>query len=149
MKPTAENKRARFDYEILEKIEAGLVLAGYEVKSIKTGHISLKGSFVVIKNNEAWLLNAYIPPYQPKNTPKDYNPSRSRKLLLARKEINYLIGKTKERGLTLVPLKMYTKKGRIKLEFGVGRGRKKVDKRELIKKREAKRQIERTLKYGN
>ena len=148
VKAIAENKQSRFDYEILEKFEAGLVLAGYEVKSIKTGHISLRGSFVVIKNEEPWLLNAHIPPYQPKNTPEDYSPSRSRKLLLTRKEIKYLIGKSKEKGLTLVPLRVYTKRGKIKLEFGIGKGRKKIDKRELIKKREVKREIERTLKYG-
>lgn len=148
MGTVAINKRAKFDYDILETFEAGLVLAGHEVKSIKTGHINLQGSFVVIKDNEAYLLNAFIPPYQPKNTPENYDPNRSRKLLLHKKEIKYLIGKTKIKGLTLVPLKVYTigKRGRIKLEFGVGRGKRKVDKRELIKKREAKRKIERAMK---
>jgi len=145
MKPI-KNKRAYFDYEILEKYEAGIELFGFEVKSIKTGHISFKGSFVVIKNNEVYLLNAFIPPYQPKNTPKDYEPSRTRKLLLRKNEIKTLIGKSKQKGLTLVPVGVYTKRGLIKLEIGIGKGKKKFDKREKIKKREAKREMERTLK---
>jgi len=146
MKVLALNKRAAFDYQILETFEAGLALKGHEVKSIKNGHISLQGSYVVIKNNEAFLINATISPYQPKNTPKDYDPARTRKLLLHQKEIKYLIGKSKEPGLTLVPIKVYDKKGKIKLEFGIGRGKRKLDKRELIKKREAEKEIERKLK---
>lgn len=145
-KVLAENRRARYDYEILEVCEAGLVLHGYEVKAIKTGHISLKGSYVVIRDNEAYLINAFVPPYQPANTPQSYSPERSRKLLLKKAEIESLIGKSKQKGLTLVPLKVYTKKSRIKLEFGIGRGRRKIDKREVIKKREAKREIERKLR---
>lgn len=146
MKIFALNKRATFDYQILETFEAGLVLKGHEVKSIKNGHISLQGSYVVIKNNEAFLINATISPYQPKNVPKDYNPTRTRKLLLHKKEIKYLIGKSKELRLTLVPIKVYTKKDIIKLEFGVGRGKRKVDKREIIKKREVEKEIERKMK---
>ncbi len=153
MKIFALNKRANYDYNILETFEAGLVLKGHEVKSIKNGHISLQGAYVIIRNNEAYLLNAAVSPYQPKNTPKDYDPTKTKKLLLHRKEIKYLIGKSKERGLTLVPIKVYTKegktsqgRGKLKLEFGIGRGKKKVDKRELIKKQEAKREIERKLK---
>ncbi len=146
MKTFALNKRAKYDYEILETFEAGLVLKGYEVKSIKTGHISLKGAYVIIKNNEAYLINSSVPPYQPKNISEDYDPNRTRKLLLHKKEIKSLLGKSKERGLTLVPIKMYTKKGKIKLELGIGKGRKKIDKREVIKKRETKREIERKLK---
>lgn len=145
MKILAENKKAYYDYEILEKFEAGLVLTGSEVKSIKTGHIGLKGSYVVLKE-EVYLIGATIPPYQPKNASPDYDPERSRKLLLNKSEIKYLIGKTKERGLTLIPLKVYTKYAKIKLEFGIAKGRKKPDKRELIKKREADRIIERELK---
>ena len=136
-----ENKRARYDYQILESYEAGLALRGYEVKAIKTGHVSLKGSYVVIKNNEAYLINAFIPPYQPANTPKEYNPKRSRKLLLKQSEIKALIGKSKQKGLTLIPLKLYTKRGKVKLEFGTGKGKRKQDKREEIKKREAEREI--------
>lgn len=124
-----------------------MALLGQEVKSIKTGHISLRGSYVVIdKNSEVFLIGANVPPYQPKNTPKDYNPERSRKLLLRKKEIQYLIGKSLQRGLTMIPLRVYTKNGKIKLEFGLGKGKKKFDKRETIKKREAGREIEREMK---
>jgi len=146
MATLAYNRRATFDYEILETHEAGIILAGYEVKSIKTGHLSLNGSYVTIRNNEAYLINAYIPPYQPKNMPGDYDPTRSRKLLLHKSEISSLIGKTKQKGLTLVPLKAYTRKGRIKLEFALAHGKKKRDKREKIIAREAKRKIERMMK---
>jgi len=146
MKTLTINKRATYDYEILEKYEAGISLFGCEVKSAKTGHISLKGSYIVIKNKEAYLLNAFIPPYQTKNTPSDYDPSRSRKLLLHKSEIKSLIGKIKQKGLTLVPIKLYTKKGKIKLEFALAKGKRKVDKREKIKKREAERKIRRVLR---
>jgi len=142
----AENKKAYYDYEILDRYEAGLVLYGYEVKAIKTGHISLKGSYVVIKNDEAYLINAFIPPYQPANTPEDYNPERSRKLLLRKPEIQSLISKSRQKGLTLVPIRLYTKKAKIKLQFAIGKGRRKTDKREKIKEREVKRRIEKVLK---
>lgn len=142
----AKNKKAYFNYEILEKFEAGMVLIGQEVKSIRLGRMSLRGSFVVIKNNEIFLIGANIPPYQPKNAPKDYDPERSRKLLLKKAEIRRLIGKIKERGLTLVPLKAYTKKRLIKIEFGIAKGKKKSDKRQVIKKRESEREIKRELK---
>jgi len=135
------NRRARYDYEILEVFEAGLVLRGYEVKSIKTGLVSLKGSYVVIRNNEAYLINAFIPPYQKANTPDDYDPNRSRKLLLNKAEIKSLIGKSKQKGLTLVPLSIYTKKSILKLEFGIGKGKRKTDKREAIKQRQAEREL--------
>lgn len=148
MKSLAINKRAKYDYNILETLEAGLVLKGYEVKSIKIGHLSLKGAYISIKNEEAYLLNAHITPYQPKNMPSDYDPEQPRKLLLHKKEIKHLLGKNKEKGLTLVPIKVYTKKGKIKLEFGVGKGKKKIDKRKDIKKREVKRKIDRLLKQG-
>ena len=146
MKPLAQNKKAYFDYEILEKFEAGIVLIGQEVKAIKTGHISLKGAYVVIKDNELFLIGANIPPYQPKNAPTDYLPERSRKLLLRKAEIKHLIGKSRQKGLTLIPLKVYTKRGNIKLEFGIARGKKKYDKRETIKKRDFDREKARTLK---
>lgn len=146
MKTFALNKRAKYDYNILETFEAGLVLKGYEVKAIKTNHISLKGAYVIIKDNEAFLINAQVSPYQPKNMPEDYNPSRTRKLLLHKKEIKSLTGKRKREGLTLVAIKVYSKKGKLKLGFGIGRGKKKVDKRELIKKREVKREIEKKMK---
>lgn len=146
MPTLATNPRAKYDYQILETYEAGLVLTGQEVKSIKTGHISLRGSYVTIKNEEAWLINAQIPPYQPKNVAVDYEPTRSRKLLLHKKEIKSLIGKGKQKGLTLVPLRIYTKKRKIKLGFALGRGKQKIDKREKIIEREAKRKIDRALR---
>jgi len=145
-KPYAYNRRARYDYHITDTLEAGIVLKGFEVKSVKTGHVSLKGSFVVLKNQKPYLLNATIPAYQPKNAPKDYDPNRNRELLLNKKEIKTLIGKTKEKGLTLVPIKMYNKKGRIKVEVALGKGKRKIDKRETIKKRDVKREIQRALR---
>ena len=141
----AENKKAYYNYQILEKFEAGIVLIGQEVKSIKLGRVNLAGSYVVKKDNEAYLIGCNIPPYQPKNAPPDYNPERSRKLLLKKLEIKYLIGKSKQKGLTLAPLKMYTKSGKIKLEFGIARGKKKKDRRELLKKREVEKKMKRAL----
>lgn len=146
MPTLATNPRARYDYHILKTFEAGMVLAGHEVKAIKTGHISLRGSYVTIKDEEAWLINAQIPPYQPKNTPADYQPSRTRKLLLNKREIKSLIGQSKRKGLTLVPLRIYTKKGKIKLAFALGLGKRQADKREKIIKREVKRKIDRALR---
>ncbi|MBI2624868.1 MAG: SsrA-binding protein SmpB [Candidatus Nealsonbacteria bacterium] len=146
MASLAENKKAYFDYEVLEKIEAGIVLTGQEVKSIKLGRINIRGSYVVSKEGEFYLIGATVPPYQPKNTPRDYEPQRPRKLLLKKSEINYLIGKSKQRGLTQIPLRMYTKQGKIKLEFAIAKGRKKSDKREVLKKRVAEREIERALR---
>src|SRR4030042_3135288 len=146
MKALAENKKAYFNYQILETFEAGISLNGQEVKSIKTRGTSLAGSYVIIKNDEAFWVGAKIQPYQPKNAPPDYNSERSRKLLLKKSEINYFIGKSKQQGLTLLPLKLYTKAGKIKLEFGIAKGLKKADKRDSIKKREFERQKERLLK---
>ncbi|MBI3631273.1 MAG: SsrA-binding protein SmpB [Candidatus Staskawiczbacteria bacterium] len=146
MQILSENKKAHFDYEILEKFEAGLVLQGQEVKSIKGGHISLTGSYVIFKQDEPYLIGAKVPAYQPKNMPADYNPERLRKLLLNKKEINQLIGKSNEKGFSLIPLKVYTKDGRIKLEFGLARGKKKYNKKEHIKRRDTEREINRELK---
>lgn len=152
MKIIAKNKRAAFDYNILEKFEAGIVLTGAEVKSIKQGNISLKGSYVTISMTgpdnkpEAWLINAHISPYKPAGIQLGYDPEKSRKLLLHKKEIDYLIGKQKEGGLTIIPLLVYTKKGRIKIEVGLGRGKKKYEKREAIRKREDERKMRRALK---
>ncbi len=139
------NKRAYFDYQILETYEAGVELRGFEVKAIKTGRVKLAGSYVVIRNNQAWLLNADIPPYQPANTPPDYDSKRTRKLLLKKSEIKNLIGRVQEKGLTLMPLKVYTKNRKIKIEIGLAKSRKKMDKRELIKKRDIEREISRKL----
>ena len=142
----AENRKAYFDYEILEKFEAGLVLSGAEVKSIKNGRINLAGSYVNFHNGELYLINSSIAPYQPKNQPSDYDPERSRKLLLKKQEIEYLAGKIKQKGLTLVPTKVYNKGRRIKIEIAVARGKKQYDKRESISKRETARQIEQVIK---
>jgi SsrA-binding protein len=144
----AVNKRAGFDYELLERMEGGLVLAGYEVKSIKTGHVSLKGAFLTIKDGELYLTNAHIPPYQTANVPEHYDPYQSRKVLVKRRELDSLIGKTKQKGLTLVPVKVYSKHRLLKLEFAVGKGKKMIDKREGIKKREADVSMRRVLR-GN
>jgi SsrA-binding protein len=146
MKVLSENKKAYFIYQILEKFEAGIALNGQEVKSIKLGRINLMGSYVVIRNGEVYLVGANVPPYQPKNAPSDYDPQRSRKLLLRKKEIDYLFGKSQQKGLTMIPLKVYTNNGKIKLEFGIGRGRKKFDKREIIKKRETEKEMKKELK---
>jgi SsrA-binding protein len=145
MPTLAENKKAYFNYNILEKFEAGIVLIGQEVKSIKAGRMDLAGSYVIIRDNEAYLVGAKIPAYQPKNAPPDYDTERPRKLLLNKSEINYLVGKSKERGLTLAPLKAYTKRATIKLEFGIGRGKKQFDKRETIKKRDTDREMKREI----
>lgn len=146
MPTLAFNKRANFDYEIGDKYEAGLVLAGQEVKSVKMGHISLKESFVTVKGTELYLTNAHITPYKHAGELKNYDPTRPRKLLLKKSEIKHLTGKVRIQGLTLVPISVYTKKRLIKLEFGVGKGKKKHDKRETISKREVERNIRRELK---
>lgn len=148
MKILAENKKAYFNYQVLEKFEAGISLIGQEVKSIKTRGINLAGTYVIIKDEEVFWVGANIPPYQPRNIGANYNPQRERKLLLKKSEIKYLIGKSKQKGLTLIPLRLYTKNGKIKLEFALAKGKKKFDKRELIKKREIEREIQRALKKG-
>jgi len=137
------NKRAKFDYQILKTFEAGVELKGFEVKAIKNGRINLTNSYAIIKNNEAFLLNTDIPPYQPKNTPPDYDSKRTRRLLLNKSEIKNLAGLVQEKGLTLIPLKIYTKgkAEKIKIEIALAKSRKKFDKRELIKKREALREM--------
>ena len=145
MKVYSENKKAGFDYEILEKFEAGMVLFGQEVKSIKTGHINLSGSYITLASGEPFLVGVKIPPYQPNNAGADYNEERQKKLLLNKKEIDYLIGKTKVKGFSLIPLKIYENNGRVKLEFGLARGKKKYDKKEKIKKRDVEREINREL----
>ena len=146
MSTLLENKKAYFDYEILEKFEAGLQLRGWEVKSLKNKRGSLAGSRVIVKGEEVFLVGLDIPPYQPQNMPKDFEKQRTIKLLLTKKEINYLEGKSREKRLTMIPIKLYTKTGKIKLEFGLCRGKKKFEKREKIKKRETERNIERLMK---
>lgn len=140
------HKRARFDFEILDTFEAGLVLVGHEVKAIRSGRAKLEGAHVVVRGGEAFLVGASISPFQPANTPKEYEPERTRKLLLSRKELNQIEEKSEQKGLTAVPTRLYSKNGKIKLEVAIARGKKKADKRETIKARDVKRDIERTLK---
>ena len=141
----AKNKKASFDYEILETHEAGLVLLGHEVKAVKAGQVSLKGSFMSprTKNGktELYLLSCQISPYKQAGDMPDYNQRRERKLLLKRNEIARLLGKKQQEGLTLIPLKIYTNHSFLKLEFAVARGKKKYDKRESIKKRDVERRL--------
>ncbi len=141
-----ENKKAHFNYDILEKYEAGIELFGFEVKSIKAGHASLDGSYAIIRGGEIYILGSKVPPYQAGNTPKDYDPERLRKVLLTKAEIRKLSDKTENSGLTIVPISMYNKGGKIKVEIALAKGKKKFDKRETIKKREVDREIRRTLK---
>ena len=141
----AENRRARFDYEILEKYEAGIELLGMEVKSVRDGRMSLEGSFVIVRGGEAYLMNANIPPYQPNNAPENYDPLRNRKLLLTKKEMEEL-AKSEKTNLTTVPLRLYNKGRKIKIEIALAKGKKKRDKRESIKKRETDREIRREYK---
>jgi SsrA-binding protein len=137
----AENRRARFDYEITETYEAGIELKGYEVKSAKGGRLQVAGAHVLIRGGEAWLVNSHIPAYQIGNTPTDYEEDRARRLLLSRVEIKELQGALVDKAQHLVPLRAYLKRGLIKLELGLGRTRKKSDKREAIKKRAHQREI--------
>ncbi len=146
MKEIARNKRAGFDYALEDHYEAGLVLTGSEVKSVKTGHASLKGAFVTIHGSELYLTNALIPRYRHAGVKIQHEDTRSRKLLLRAREIRSLIGKARTEGLTLVPIRMYTVRQLVKLEFAVGQGKKRFDKRETLKHREANRRIERALK---
>ena len=147
MSTIVTNKKARFDYDILETLEAGLVLTGAEVKSIRNGNTKLDGSFVMVRGSQATVVNMHIGPYR--YAPKEnYVPDATRKILLTAKEIDYLRGKTDEDGLTIVPLSLYTKGARIKLEIGIAKGKKNYDKRRDIKDRENKRSLDRVRKYG-
>ena len=146
MKVFSDNPKAYYNFEITDRFVAGIVLIGQEVKSIRNGRANIAGSYIVIKDEEAFLVGANIPPYQPKNAPSDYDAARSRKLLLEKAEISKLIGTTKEKGIALIPLKLFAKGVKIKLEICVGKGKKKEDKRQSIKKRETAREIERELK---
>jgi len=146
MEAISENKAAYRKYQVLEKFEAGLSLIGQEVKSIKSGRINLSGSYVIIKNKQACLIGVTIPAYQPNNKTSSYQPDRTRPLLLKKSEINYLIGKSQQKSLTLVPLKVYTKRGIIKLEFGIVKILSKIDKRESIKNKEVEERIRKTFR---
>jgi SsrA-binding protein len=141
----AENRRARHDYHLLERFEAGLVLTGTEVKSLREGRATLARAYADVRDGEAWLVGAHISTYDQGNI-ANHDPDRDRKLLLHRKEIASLIGKVRERGFTLVPTRLYFKDGRAKVELALARGKETRDKRRDIAKRDADRQIERALK---
>lgn len=148
MATITSNKRVFHDYKILKKYEAGLVLTGAEVKSVKNSKIILKGSYVKINSRlEAYLINCHIAPYPPaKELSKKYDPLRPKKLLLNKKEIDFLSSRQKEKGLTVLPLSVYTKGGYIKLEIGIGQGQKKYEKREELKKQELKKRLRKRLR---
>ena len=141
-----ENKKIRLNYEILETFEAGMELFGFEVKSLRAKNGSLKGSHVTVRGGEAYLIGMHIAPYQSANTPESYDPERHRRLLLTRKEIDELEDYESKRGLTIVPLSVYSDKRKLKVRLGVARGKKKFDKREVLKARDAKRHIDREMK---
>lgn len=140
----ATNRRARHDYQILERFEAGIVLTGSEVKSLRQGRASLNEAFARIRSGEAWLENLHIPPYE-QGEKRGYDPLRDRKLLLHRREIARLIGKLQEQGLALVPMRVYFSQGLAKVELGLGRGKREFEKREAIAKREHQREMERAM----
>jgi len=148
MPTLVDYKKARFNYEILETIEAGIELSGYEVKSLKKGQGSLDGAYIIIRGGEAYVMNMFVPPYQEKNTPKDYESRRNRRLLMTRKEIAHLAsmeggGGAAGKGLTIVPISVYSKGPLVKIQVAVVRGKKKFDKREAIKRRETDRAVRR------
>lgn len=147
-KVLAQNKKASHDYFIEETYEAGMVLQGTEIKAIRAGKVQLKDSFIRIRNNEAWVSNMHISPYEQGNR-FNHDPLRVRKLLLHKKQINELIGAVKRDGYTIVPLKMYIKDGYAKLLIGLGKGKKDYDKRADMRKKDAKREVERALKEKN
>jgi SsrA-binding protein len=139
------NRRARFDYEIDDVYEAGMVLRGTEVKSLREGRVSLKDAYGDVQNGEVYLLNAHIDPYEQGNR-NNHDPERPRKLLLHKQEIRRLIGKTKERGLTLIPTRMYFTRGKVKIEIGLAKGKRNYDKRQDLKRQDAQRDIQRALR---
>lgn len=143
MPTITDNKKAYFDYNILEKFEAGIELKGFEVKSIKNGRANISGAYATVKDEELWIINLDIPPYQSQNSTKSYDPKRTRRLLVKKQETRSLIGKIKEKGLTLLPLRLYNKNNIIKVEMGLGKSKKKEDKRETIRKREVEKEIKR------
>ena len=140
------NRKVKFDFELLDTFEAGLVLFGHEVKAIRAGKAKLDGGYVLIRGGEAYLVNMSVAPYQVANTPKDYDPDRPRKLLLSRKQLAELERASEQQGLTIVPIRLYNNRQKLKLELALARGKKKFDKRETLKKRDTKRTIERILK---
>ncbi len=148
MKILLDNKKARFDYEILETFEAGLELRGWEVKSLKNKRGSLSGAHAIIRGGEIYIVGFNIPPYQAKNLPANYEEDRTLRLLLRKKEIKYLTGKLAQKRLTLTPIMVYIKGNKVKIKIGLAKGKRKYEKREKLKQKESKRRIERVLK-GN
>jgi SsrA-binding protein len=146
IKIITDNRQARYLYEILETYEAGVELTGTEVKSIRAGRVNLKDGYALLRNGEAWLINVHISPYQASGQYFNHEPRRTRKLLLHRKEINRLIGQVEQKGLTLIPLKLYFKRGWIKVSIGLAKGKKIHDKRESVKRREDQREMARAIK---
>ncbi|MGK7344360.1 MAG: SsrA-binding protein SmpB [Candidatus Nitrospinota bacterium M3_3B_026] len=144
--PTIVNRKARHDYHILETVEAGIVLIGAEVKSLREGKMNLAESYARVKRGEVWLVGANISPYAAMNTFQVYEPTRDRKLLLHKRQIKKLEAASREKGLTIVPLKVYFKRGRAKLELGIAKGKKLYDKRETLKRRTAQREMDRAMK---
>lgn len=145
VKVVASNRRAYHDYFIDDKIEAGLVLTGTEIKSIREGRVNLREGYVRIADGEAWLVNVHIAPYEHGNR-YNHEPTRDRKLLLHRNEIDSLVGRVRQRGYTIVPLQLYLKHGKAKVELGLARGKKQYDKRSAIAERDARREIERHMR---
>lgn len=145
-KIVSDNRKARYLYEILETYEAGIVLQGTEVKSIRAGKVNLQDAYALIRGGEAWLLNAHISPFEKASGYFNHDTRRTRKLLLHKEEINKLLGQVEQKGLTLVPLKMYLKNGRVKVDIAVGRGKKLHGKREDIRQKDDKRAMERAMK---
>ncbi|MDP3661684.1 MAG: SsrA-binding protein SmpB [bacterium] len=141
-----DNKKAGFKYELVRTLEAGIELFGFEVKSLRNKQGTLDGAYAIVRGGEVFLVNAYIPPYQPKNTPKDYDSRRNRKLLLTKSEIAELAGIEIRKGLTIVPVSVYSKGRKVKVGLALARGKKKHDKRETLKRRDAERDIMRSLK---
>jgi SsrA-binding protein len=148
IKVVASNRRARHDYHILDRVEAGLVLEGSEVKSLREGKANLKDSFAHFQDGEAWLVGVYIAPYE-FSRGGGHNPERTRKLLMGRREIDKLAARVAEQGLTMVPLDLHFRAGKVKVELGLAKGKRTIDKRDTIKERDQQREIERAMKRRN
>jgi len=148
MSEVAFNKRAKFDYDLLESFEGGLVLTGAEVKSIKAGHVQFKGAFLDIRRGELWLKNMFVSPYGPAGVQETYVPDRDRKVLVHKRQLKRLQEKKKTEGLTLIPVSLYVKHDILKLEFAIAKGKKQFEKRETIKRRDVDRQLRTIMKTG-
>lgn len=144
IKTVATNKKARHDYIITDTFEAGMMLTGSEIKSVRAGQVNLRDSYATVREGELWLISAHIAPYKQASR-ENHEPRRERKLLMHRREINRLVGKLQEKGLTLVPLKIYLKKGRAKIELGLGQGKRLYDKRQSMRERTDRRQMDREM----